>query len=145
MMVKQSLLTVPLGDEIGSTMIDFAFQELARQRLARVGQGLGHDRSTDDVAWDMTKKHFAPYKLEFGTADSDRQKIKFIEVPGMPLGFSFQQARISRGRLEFTKSVLQILSLSMYQSLGLINFMPNVHFRFTPLKLVLLCVLTNMD
>ena len=91
------------GDEIGSVLIDLAFQEIAANRL-RVVQGRLR-RSADDIAFEMIRASFAVVKEEFGTDHSDSQNIKLLQIPGLSDEFDAPEAGIKRGKMRFTKYV----------------------------------------
>jgi hypothetical protein len=91
------------GDEIGSVLIDLSFEELAKQRLARIAPRLR--KPVDEFAWDMMKYSFVAHKVEFGTEHSDYQNIKLMGVPGLGEEFDAPEAGIRNGKMRFTKWV----------------------------------------
>ena len=94
------MLTPAQGDEIGSSMIDDAFHKLAESRLRYIKSSLR--RSPDEVAWDMTRDRFQTHKEEFGTENSNNQKLKKIVVPGLPEDFDYGST-IKGGKMIITK------------------------------------------
>lgn len=102
-MSKHSLetwLNFRIGDEIGSSEIDTAFEAVATQRLLLIHNTLR--RSPSEVAWEMTRKYFQHHKEEFGTEDSMRRDRKAIVVPGLSDTFDSPQAGIENGKMIFS-------------------------------------------
>ena len=81
-------------------MIDDAFHKLAKSRLRPIKSSFC--RSTDDVAWDMSRDRFQTHKEEFGTENSNNQELKKIAVPGLPEDFNYGTT-IQSGKMIITK------------------------------------------
>jgi hypothetical protein len=98
-------LTGPLslGEAIGSVRIDEAFQEEVERRLKLIhfGDEGGPHRY---AAHDMTKTHFQPIKIKFGTEMQEKSGENItLRVPGVRRDYNDAEAKISNGRMIFTK------------------------------------------
>lgn len=102
--VQRELITA--GDEIGSVEIDMAFADMVRERLLNFQKQLPRNMDEHEIqnlADRMARKHFRSHKEEFGEEDTMLRPEKSVDIPGFSETFSLPQARISRGKMVFTK------------------------------------------
>lgn len=90
--------------ELGSVEIDVAFEELAEQRLRAVAKELNmSEAACERAARRMARESFKPHKENFGSAMSDRQVRKKIDIPGISDDVTIEHAGIRGGGLMITK------------------------------------------
>ena len=92
-------LDVVEGQNVGSTNIDIAFEEMVEQRLAAVRPAL-----PDLTAWSMMNStEFLGWKCGFGQEDSRAFRSFPISVPTVGRDFNHQEAEIENGKMNFSQ------------------------------------------
>jgi hypothetical protein len=87
---------------VGSVQIDEALQEEIERRLALIPQEYKARIATHAVD-DMTREQFQDIKIEFGTMKVRLLKEFHLRVPGLPLDFSNEGAKIENGLMIFAQ------------------------------------------
>ena len=99
-------LTGPLslGELIGSVRIDEAFRAEVAKRLSLVHDDDEDVRVSKYAAHDMAKTRFQSIKTNFGTEMQEKAGGDIIlRVPDLPRDFNHAEAKISNGKMIFTK------------------------------------------
>ena len=88
------------GEAIGSTLIDFRVQKMLGERLEAVRHYLQFEPRL--TAEKMMRGRFETFKCSFGSEASNVPNLP-LDVPGLPPGFDFPQARILGSRIIVTR------------------------------------------
>lgn len=92
-------LDVVEGQNIGSTNIDTAFEEMVEKRLAVVTPAL-----PENTAWSMMHStEFLSWKCGFGQEDSRDYRSFAIAVPTVDSAFNHHEAEIKNGKMQFSQ------------------------------------------
>ena len=92
-------LTVVEGQNVGSTNIDIAFEQMVEERLKLV-----HPKLDEQTAWSMMHgAEYTAWKCSFGELDSLGLGTFAVTVPTVGTDFNYESARIKNGKMRFSQ------------------------------------------
>ncbi|KAI0385404.1 hypothetical protein F5Y04DRAFT_292015 [Hypomontagnella monticulosa] len=99
--ISLSELNPTIGEDVGSTFIDGAFQDLAYERLMKAGIGDEHN-PPERLAFEMVmSQEFQDYKCLLGDEYVDKDEVFSVRIPKLDAKYSSEESDIKRGNMTF--------------------------------------------